>query len=131
MPSTEEIEAVVTTYGETWRRNDMQRWGALFTEDCDFVGWAGQWWRSRAENIAGHEAVPAAIARQRPSYAIEIADVAFVAPDVALVHAAWSWKDFVPEVGASGEDRRGILTMIMVRGRDGFRIRASHNARVA
>jgi uncharacterized protein (TIGR02246 family) len=131
MPSTENVEAVMRAYVETWRRDDMDGWGALFTEDCDFVGWAGQWWRSRVENVAGHKAVPASVARQRSSYSVEIAGIDFVAPDVALVHAVWSWKDFVAPDGAGPVDRRGVLTMVIVRHDDGFRIRASHNARVA
>lgn len=124
------VEAVVTAYAETWRRNDMDAWGALFTEDCDFVGWGGQWWRSRAENVAGHKAVPASIADQRQSYALEITDIDFVAPDVALVHALWSWRDFIEEDGARPRDRAGILTMVMVRRERAFRIRASHNTRI-
>ncbi len=131
MSSTGSIEAVMRSYVETWRRDDMDAWGALFTEDCDFIGWSGQWWRSRAENIAGHKAVSSEIARQRSSYTIEIADVDFLTPDIALVHAVWSWPDFVAADGLGREERRGVLSMVMVRRDDGFRIRASHNARVA
>jgi uncharacterized protein (TIGR02246 family) len=43
----EAIERLLKSYIEAWHRNDMEYWGALFTEDCDFVAWEGIWWKSR------------------------------------------------------------------------------------
>jgi uncharacterized protein (TIGR02246 family) len=125
----EAIERLLKSYVEAWHRNDMEHWGALFTEDCDFVGWKGIWWKSRGENVAGHKVIPEFIARQMPNYRAESARISFLAPDVALVHAVWTWPGFVPAPDCFPENRSGILTMVLVRRNDAWLIRASHNSR--
>lgn len=127
--ATSLIEDVMREYRRAWSGNDMDAWGALFTDDCDFVGWRGDFWRSREENVSGHKAVPAFVQNQRSNYDVQIEDVDVLSSDLALVHALWTWRAFVATPGEQPEDRAGILTMVMVK-RDGlWRIRASHNAR--
>jgi uncharacterized protein (TIGR02246 family) len=123
------IEAVLASYGEAWRSRDMDRWGALFTPDSDFITWRGACWTSRDENVAAHKAVPPAIADQMPNYQLTLAGLALLSDSIALVHAEWFWPRFV-EAGQAPEDRRGVITMVLVK-RDGqWRIRASQNSRI-
>jgi uncharacterized protein (TIGR02246 family) len=126
----ESIRKLLETYLATWRRHDMRAWGALFTHDADFVTHAGLWWRSNAENVAGHESVPASVIEQKMSYELRISSIRLLADCFALVHAHWYWPGFVPPTGGPAADVRGIITMILVR-RDGrWLIRASHNTKM-
>lgn len=133
MEAAAEIEAIrelLDTYVVTWKRNDMQAWGTLFTEDADFVTHAGIWWKSNAENVAGHEAVPASVIEQKRRYELHVSAIRLLTEDVALVHANWYWPAFVPPTGGQAADVQGIITMVLVR-RDGrWLIRASHNTKM-
>ncbi|AKU95540.1 hypothetical protein AKJ09_02204 [Labilithrix luteola] len=124
------IEDVIERYVQTWQRDDMDAWGELFTEDCDFVAWAGQWWKTRRENVDAHKCVHASVAKQRQNYELEIAKVDMLCSELALVHARWSWREFRAMPDAPSDDRSGIVTMVMMKTEAGWRIRASHNARV-
>lgn len=124
------IRELLDTYLATWRRHDMRAWGSLFTDDADFVTHTGLWWKSNAENVAGHEAVPASVIEQKARYELRVSAIRLLDDDVALVHANWSWPGFVPPTGGQAADVGGIITMILVR-RDGrWRIRASHNTKM-
>ncbi|GAA1547888.1 hypothetical protein GCM10009678_33170 [Actinomadura kijaniata] len=123
-----DIRDTVATYTDLWVRHRMDEWGALFTEDSDFITHRGLWWRSRRENVAGHEDVPASVVEQKKSYTQEVLSVQDVAPGVALVHTAWRWPDHRPP-GAAPEDRRGIVTLVMVKRDGSWLIRAAHNTR--
>jgi uncharacterized protein (TIGR02246 family) len=128
-PDAEEIRALVRRYVDTWNRHDMTAWGDLFTDDVDYVNRAGGWWQSNAANVAGHQRIHAALEqhRQRMTYASEVQAIALLAPDVALVHATWTWPHFLQSAGDELSDFHGIITMIMVRNGGRWRIRALQN----
>ncbi|MER5491135.1 SgcJ/EcaC family oxidoreductase [Streptomyces sp. NPDC002454] len=124
------IRRALAAHTELWRRHEMDAWGELFTEDCDFITHRGIWWTSRRENVVGHRDVPAPVLAQKRSYAQEVLRVRGLAPDVALVHTSWSWPDHQLPGAEAAEDRRGLITLVMVRHPDGrWLIRAAHNTR--
>lgn len=125
------IDDVLAAYVDAWRRDDMEAWGRLFTDDSDFVTHTGLWWGSRQENVAEHRAVPASVSEQKPRYTLDALKTSFLAPDIALVHARWAWPAFVPEPGQEPADRSGIITMVMVRRGSTWLIRVSHNTRAS
>ena len=125
------VDDLLDRYLATWRDDDMEAWGRLFTEDADFVTHTGVWWRSRHDNVVGHEAVPEDVARQKVRYTFDGAEVSAITPEVALVHATWRWPGFVASPGEPPADRSGIVTMVLVA-RDGrWLIRSSHNTRMS
>lgn len=130
-PDETEIRTLLDTYLDRWRRHEMERWGALFTENADFISHAGLWWRSRAENVAGHRDIPAGVIAQKAAYRFDGIRIQALAANVALVHATWSWPGFVDPAGGRAADRGGIIAMVLVRQPEGWRIRASQNTRTA
>lgn len=125
-----EVRALLADYTDLWIRHDMREWGGLFTEDSDFITHRGLWWRSRAENVRGHEDVPEAVIAQKRNYFQEILDIQHIAPDVVLVHTRWNWPEHLLPAAEAAEDRQGLITMILVRRDDRWLIRAAHNTRV-
>ncbi len=111
-----------------WQNKNIDTWVEFFTEDSDFVTWRGVWWRSRSENKDGHLMMPDAIRDQLRNYSIGVESVSFLEPTVALVHARWHWENFV-ESNRPPENRNGLLTMVMVKKSDSWRIRALQNTR--
>ncbi|MGX2994552.1 YybH family protein [Streptomyces sp. JNUCC 64] len=124
-----DIRKTLDVYTDLWKRHEMDAWGELFTEDSDFITHRGLWWTSREANVAGHKDVPPEVLAQKANYGQEVVGVQAVAPDVALVHTVWSWPEHRLPGAGEPEDRRGLVTLLMVR-RDGrWLIRAAHNTR--
>jgi uncharacterized protein (TIGR02246 family) len=123
------IQAVLAAYGEAWNRHDMQAWGRLFTDDVDYVNRAGGIWRGNAANVEGHTAIHAALKKQhqKMTWSATAERISFLSPDIALVHAAWKWPGFVLPSGAEAEDFHGMMTLVMVKQRAQWLIRALHN----
>jgi uncharacterized protein (TIGR02246 family) len=125
----EGIHRIFSTYLETWRKHDMDAWGRLFTDDADFVTHTGGWWKSNQENVSGHKAIPDAVLEQKTRYTLAAAKISFLKPDIALVHATWEWPGFIQSRGEAPVDRKGIITMVMVKQEGRWLIRASQNTR--
>lgn len=123
------IRAVLAAYEEAWNRHDMEAWGRLFTDDADYVNRAGGLWQGNRANVAGHEAVHAALKaqNQKMDWSAGVERVSFLGPDTALVHATWKWPGFIPPSGAATGDFRGMMTLVMVKREGKWLIRALHN----
>lgn len=130
MNDIDAIRALLEHYTELWIRHEMREWGQLFTEDSDFITHRGVWWRSREDNVRGHEEVPESVLAQKKNYTQTILDIELLAPGVALVHTEWAWPDHVLPGAASGEDRRGLITAVLVHRSGRWLIRSVHNTRV-
>lgn len=129
MDDEEAIKKVFATYVETWNEHDMNAWGKLFTEDADFVGWSGGWRKSNKENVESHQRAHDALKeqKQKMTYKLTLAKISLLKPDTALVHANWEWPGFTSPLG--DEDRKGIITMVLVKQDGRWLIRASQNTR--
>ncbi|SOD60919.1 conserved hypothetical protein [Streptomyces zhaozhouensis] len=125
-----DIRRTLATYTDLWVRHEMDEWGELFTEDSDFITHRGVWWTTRRENVRGHKDIPETVVAQKKHYTQEIVSVQAVAPDVALVHTAWTWPGHRVSTAEPPEDRRGLVTLVLVRQPTGrWLIRAAHNTR--
>ena len=124
----EAINKVLATYVETWNQHDMTAWGALFTDNVDYVNRGGGWWQSHTENVEGHTAIHDMLAKQQQmTYTSTVAKIAFLTPDIALVHATWEWPGFILPSGEEAKDFKGIITMVMVKQDGKWLIRALQN----
>ncbi|MCT2589691.1 SgcJ/EcaC family oxidoreductase [Streptomyces sp. N2-109] len=125
-----EIRRTLASYTGLWVRHEMDAWGELFTEDSDFITHRGIWWTSRQENVAGHKDVPGSVLDQKENYSQEVVSIQGVTPEVALVHTAWDWPGHRLPGAETPEDRRGLITLVLVRQPTGaWLIRAAHNTR--
>ena len=108
----------------------MTAWGALFTDDVDYVNRAGGWWRSNQENVDGHRLIHDALVRRnaRPTLRAHVASISFLTDDIALVHVETSGPGPTP----SGEmkELRGVMTVVMVKRAGTWFIRALQNTLV-
>ncbi|CAM4197195.1 SgcJ/EcaC family oxidoreductase [Nocardia ninae] len=127
---TEAIRELFDRYTELWVRHEMREWGELFTEDCDFITHRGVWWRSREENVRGHEDVPESVLAQKKNYSQTIIDIQPLTPGVMLVHTEWAWPGHVLPGAAGAEDRRGLITAVLVQRSGRWLIRAVQNTRL-
>ncbi|WP_327143599.1 SgcJ/EcaC family oxidoreductase [Nocardia sp. NBC_01327] len=126
----EVIRELFDRYTELWVRHQMREWGELFTEDCDFITHRGVWWRSREENVRGHEDVPESVLAQKKNYSQTVVGVRRLGPEVMLVHTEWAWPDHVLPGATAAEDRRGLITAVLVQRAGRWLIRAAQNTRL-
>ncbi|WP_245493329.1 MULTISPECIES: SgcJ/EcaC family oxidoreductase [unclassified Mesorhizobium] len=49
-------EDAAIAFADAWNRHDMEDFGALFSEDANFVNVVGMWWKNRSEIEAAHRA---------------------------------------------------------------------------
>ncbi|MEV5652436.1 SgcJ/EcaC family oxidoreductase [Nocardia sp. NPDC052254] len=127
---TEVIRELFERYTELWVRHEMREWGELFTEDCDFITHRGVWWRSREENVRGHEDVPESVLAQKKNYSQTVVGIHPLSPEMMLVHTEWAWPDHVAPGAPAAEDRRGLITAVLVRSGGRWLIRAAQNTRL-
>lgn len=121
------VRALLSQMNEAWERGDARAYGALFTEDADYVVFDGARLRGRAENAALHQQLFDTIlggTRLRG----EVESVAFVSEDVAIVHSSggvlWPWQR---EINVRASSRQ---TLVLVKHDGRWRIRAFQNTRI-
>jgi uncharacterized protein (TIGR02246 family) len=123
------IRTVLARYVETWNAHDMTAWARLFTDDVDYVNRGGGWWKSNLENAKGHRSIHDMLTEQKQAmtYKAVVAKIAFLSPTIALVHATWEWPGFARPARDKAKDFTGVMTIIMVKQRGAWLIRALQN----
>ncbi len=80
--------------------------------------------------MRGHEDVPESVLAQKKNYSQTVVGIQPLAPGVMLVHTVWAWPDHVLPGSPVGEDRRGLITAILVQQSGRWLIRAAQNTRL-
>lgn len=98
MPQTEEpaVKKVILDFADAWNHHDAKAMTDLHTEDVNFINIFGQWSKGRneVEEILrrGHSAPFA-----KSKMLIDIEQVRFLAPNVAVAHGSMELVDAPPE----------------------------------
>ncbi|HZO25708.1 MAG TPA: SgcJ/EcaC family oxidoreductase [Chloroflexota bacterium] len=112
---------------EAWGRGDGPTYGALFTEDADYVAFDGSN-RRGAEAIAAEHQQLFDTWLKGTRLVGQIDSLRFLGPNVALVHA--SGGTIFPGQRDERGRRPSIQTLVAVRRGDGWRFTAFHNTRI-
>ena len=136
----EAARIAVSRFAEAWNRHDMDAFGALFTQDADFVNVTGQLWKGRKEIQRRHaythgaipreavpEAAPANYAIFKSStYQFDRIDVRMVRSNPAIAHGAWTMQGDT----RTAEPRRGMMTFTIIRDGDNWLYEAVQNTEI-
>ncbi len=120
------VAALLRDWEGAWNAHDMTRFAALFTEDANMV-------TVGAGHLVGRRAIeadhaPKHVTRFRESVLRnEPPSVRFLTPDIALVHLRWAMRGDRNADGSAREPRSGLLSCVVMRTPDGWRVRAAHN----
>lgn len=122
-----QLRAVFQQVMQTWTDNDAAAFGALFTDDSDYVSYDGTRAVGRTEHQANHDKLfRGVLAGSALVGALE--SIRYVTPDVAILHGTASvllpWRSRLPKRRLSRQ------TVVLVRTTEGWRITAIHNGRV-
>jgi uncharacterized protein (TIGR02246 family) len=120
------IRRTATRFAETWNAHDMDAMSELFAEYADFVDVGGARLKGRARIRDGH-AKRHEMQFKESVLTVRSVDVRFLKPDVALVHVEWGMERDRDPDGTSRAPRNGVMSWVVVRQRDDWRIASSHN----
>jgi uncharacterized protein (TIGR02246 family) len=93
------IAALTQRMTEAWAAGDGARYGALFTEECDYVAFDGTHLKGREQNALHHEALYRTVLKGSRLVFEGEPQIRFLSADVAAMHAMGSvllpWQDRV------------------------------------
>jgi uncharacterized protein (TIGR02246 family) len=118
-----DVREVIAGLMRSWNVHDMHAFAELFTEDASFVNVNGSWLRNRAQIEESHKVVHASIFRNSRTD-ITPSKVRFPKADVSVVHAKWQ----VTGDSRSPQARNYVMTLILLKQHDGWKILAAQNA---
>ncbi len=123
------IRSLVSAFIDSWNRHDMATLAALFTEDADFVDVFGNWFKDRM-------AIERALAQRRATifkesrFAEKEVVIRIHKPDLAIVHAIIELSGAVDRPGQQLPPALGVITSVIEKGGEGWRIIALQNTAV-
>jgi uncharacterized protein (TIGR02246 family) len=122
-----QIRQVFDAMAAAWDKGDAQLFSSYFTEDCDYVTFAGDHLEGRKANADTHAVLLNGILRGSKLKG-SIKKVRFLTPDIALVHGVGvvqlRWQKTAPK------GRNSINTNVFVRQQGEWKVTAFHNCRI-
>lgn len=121
------IRELFQAFMQAWTDNDARAFGALFTDDSDYVSYDGTIARGRQRHEHNHDLLFRGVLADSALVG-DLESIRYVTPDVAVVHGTASvlmpWRRRLPRRRLSRQ------TIVLVRTSAGWRISAIHNGRV-
>ncbi len=126
----ESVTALLRSFEAAWAQRDADRLASLFTDDADYIDFAGDLLRGR-DTIAGAHAAVLAGPLARSTFTFTDAQAAPLGSGVVLVITNWKLEGQQRSDGSAVATRRGIITFIVLeqdsRAATRFAIRAGQN----
>jgi uncharacterized protein (TIGR02246 family) len=117
---------LVGRLGRAWNEADGQAFGEPFAPDADFVDIRGEHHRGREAIAAGHQAIFDSI-YEGSSVDFELTGARELSGEVILAHAT---AVLIAPSGPLAREHSSMLSMVLVRGGDGWEIAGFHNTLV-
>ena len=130
MSQREEVLAVLGRLADAWNSGDADAYGALFTEDADYVTFFGLRFEGCKAIADSHRELFEGPLRGSNLAGFGESRVRFVRDDVAVI-VAGGGSSLTGSGDAVAEGRASTLTYVLVRGDEGWRITAFQNTRVS
>jgi uncharacterized protein (TIGR02246 family) len=123
------VRAVFEQLVECWNRGDGSAYGALFTDDADYIDVTGTRTRGGAAIVQIHQFLfDGPLKGSKLESGGAGLEVQFLAPDIALAIGGGASR--LQDQAIAPDDRRSINTSVLVRHGGEWRIRAFQNNRV-
>ncbi len=123
----EAVKLVVANYENAWNRHDAKGLAELYHSDATWVNWFGAYSRGQKDIQEHYQAVHSTYFKTSHYYTRSIEDVAFVKPDVAIMHVRTGLTGDERYPGQTFEFRR---TLVLTKRDGAWRILAGQNAKL-
>jgi len=125
-PDVIAIRSLIDGMCDTWAAGNATGYAECFSEDSDYVTYNGMHLHGREENAKLHGAAFRGVLKGT-SLAVRIESLAFLSPDVALIHTTGAGARRGQE---SSPRRKSIQTLVAVKQHQQWKIRAFQNVRI-
>ena len=123
------IDETLDAFGTTLARMDFEAFGALFTDDCDFVNIVGMHWAGKAQVVKGHSIVFTTRYRGVSQHILDKSE-ALLAPGVVLVTTTIKMDDYTAQNGKRMSDNLFRMTWVLEKQDGKWLIRSAHNTAI-
>ena len=123
----QKIRRVLQQLATSWRKGDAAAYATAFTEDSDYVTFAGERLTGQLANAEVHDALFSSLL-QGTKLAGEVENIRFLTDDVAVVHGTGAV--LMPWQHEVHPRRRSMQTYVFVRRYGAWRITAFQNTRI-
>jgi len=127
MEYDEVADAVAWAFADAWNRHDMEDFGRLFHESASFVNVRGMQMQGRESIQAQHASIHAGVYRDS-ALVVRVEDSAELAAGVVVSHGRF---DLSGDARPPGQIRPTLLTLVITRADDAWKIAAAHNTEIA
>lgn len=126
MSNETEIRATVAALEGAWNAHDADAWTAMFVADANFTNVFGIEMIGRQAILGSHRHIMATMFRDSGTE-MTVTRIRFVRPDVASVSIRWRMWGARDAHGKAWPERDGLMALVMMAERDGWRIAVLHN----
>ncbi|HEX4484647.1 MAG TPA: SgcJ/EcaC family oxidoreductase [Terriglobales bacterium] len=125
-----EIAEVVAEHERAWNAHDADRLIAMFEDPMDFVNVLGMHHRSAAALRQEYQRIHATFMKNSV-IGMRLHDARRLSEEIAVAHAHWEMSGMEKLPGWNApEVRRGVMTYVLVRRGEKWKITAAHNTDV-
>lgn len=119
-------ESLVQEFVRAWNVHDTDALGRLFTQDMEWITVNGTWEKGGARIQAEMKEAHETYFKNTTLKALRTS-VRRLQPDVAVIHYVWELTGRIDSQGRTRGPSNGIVTAVLVRQEDGWRIAAAQN----
>ncbi len=123
------VEATLDGMIATWNRHDMDGFGALLTEDCEWVNVVGAYWPTKAAIMKALRVYHATMFKDVGQHETS-RSVSEIAPGVAIGIVTFTMDDYKTPDGRVMRGVENRLTYIMVKQDGRWLVRSGHNTTI-
>jgi uncharacterized protein (TIGR02246 family) len=123
------IDETLDAFGTTLTKMDFGAFGALFTDDCDFVNIVGMHWVGKAQVVKAHSIVFTTRYRGVPQHILDKSE-ALLAPGVVLVTTTVKMDDYTAQDGKRMTNNLFRITWVFEKQDGKWLIRSAHNTSI-
>ncbi|MBC7796409.1 MAG: SgcJ/EcaC family oxidoreductase [Pyrinomonadaceae bacterium] len=124
------IENVITAFIESWNLKNIEKFGALFAENADFVGVTGLWTIGRETIIKRHLE---GFGNMQSKSRLEIikTEIKFLSEVIGIAHSNWKMSGQQSIDGMELSDKKGVWTVVLQKQvSENWLIIALHNSNI-
>lgn len=122
------IEALASSFQDSWNRHDIDALASLVAEDVDYVTVVGtkDWEKGRKEFKDRHTAIHKTMFKDSV-LTVKETHIRFIRPDLVIAHVLWETSGDVIPKRKPGEARTGIFIWVVEKREGKWLIIASQN----
>jgi len=123
------VDATLDGFASAWNRHDMDAYGALLTDDCEWVNVVGAYWPNKTAVMKAHRAYHATMFKNVSQHEVS-RSVGEISPGVAIAVVTFDVDDYTTPDGRRMTGIRDRITYILVKKDAQWLIRSGHNTTI-